>query len=308
MQNLSIKKNSLQAWILASRPKTLSAAAVPVMLGTALACHYVSYANVSWTAALLCLLFAFVMQIDANFVNDYYDYLRGNDDDTRLGPKRACAEGWVSVSAMKAAIVITTLLACLIGLPLVLYGGYKLILVGVACVAFCFLYTTTLSYIAMGDVLVLLCFGVIPVCCTFYVETAQLLGTTMLSLEDAWVDVLLISVACGLVIDTLLIVNNFRDMENDRNAGKKTLAVMLGKQNTLILFLTVVIVAMAIHLVLMPEFNIIAVVVIVLLRHFSNYRQLKIIGEGRELNKVLGATSKLILIYGLLSSISIVLI
>lgn len=100
--------------------------------------------------ALLCLLFAWVMQIDSNLVNDYFDFKHGNDDETRLGPKRACAEGWITLGAMKWGIILTTLLGCAIGFPLVLFGGWEMVIVGICCVVFCFLYTTCLSYLGHG--------------------------------------------------------------------------------------------------------------------------------------------------------------
>ena len=143
----NVKKDSLRAWILAARPKTLTGAAVPVMIGLSLAWADNSTFNIQHSKfkilpAILCLLFAFLMQIDANFINDLFDYLKGTDDrETRLGPERACTQGWVSVSRMKVAIGITTVLACLVGLPLIHYGGWTMVLVGLACVVFCFLYT-----------------------------------------------------------------------------------------------------------------------------------------------------------------------
>lgn len=97
-----VKTNSLKAWFLAARPVTLTAAAVPVMLGVALA-YKDSNTHCQWIPALLCLLFAWVMQIDSNLVNDFFDFKHGNDDETRLGPKRACAEGWITMKAMNGA-------------------------------------------------------------------------------------------------------------------------------------------------------------------------------------------------------------
>ena len=97
--NDEVRQNSPKAWLLAARPKTLTGAAVPVLIGGALA--YVNAdGDVRWLPLVLCMLFAFVMQIDANFVNDYFDYLKGNDGVERLGPKRACTEGWVTPRAM----------------------------------------------------------------------------------------------------------------------------------------------------------------------------------------------------------------
>ena len=103
-----IETNSIKAWYLAARPKTLTAAAVPVLLGIALA--YKDAQQIQTLPALLCLLFAWVMQIDSNLVNDYFDFKHGNDDETRLGPKRACAEGWITLGAMKWGIILTTFL------------------------------------------------------------------------------------------------------------------------------------------------------------------------------------------------------
>ena len=136
MENLSIRPNSIQAWILASRPKTLSGAAVPVMIGVSQGIVE-SAGNIRLIPALLCFLFAFIMQVNANFINDYFDYKRGNDGEDRLGPLRACTQGWVTPGAMLRGILITTCLACLIGLPLIIYGGWMMIAVGAFCVGFC---------------------------------------------------------------------------------------------------------------------------------------------------------------------------
>ena len=154
MNESNVTTNSLKAWFLAARPKTLTGAAVPVMIGIASAISQYGDA-VRVGAAVLCMLFALVMQIDANFVNDYFDFMKGTDDEKRLGPKRACAQGWITAAAMRRGLLYTTLLACVIGLPLVYYGGWEMILVGFACVVFCFLYTISFSYLGLGDVLVL---------------------------------------------------------------------------------------------------------------------------------------------------------
>ena len=137
MENTDIKVNSLKAWVLAARPKTLSGAAVPVMIGVALAMADTDF-HIRVIPAVLCFLFAFVMQIDANFVNDYFDFLKGTDDETRLGPKRACAQGWVTIGAMRWMLLATTALACVIGLPLIYYGGL--------CVFLLSLYHTSFLY------------------------------------------------------------------------------------------------------------------------------------------------------------------
>ena len=300
MENDEIKTNSLKAWVLAARPKTLTAAAVPVMIGTAMAWNHTDGEGFRYVAALLCFLFAFVMQIDANFVNDYFDFKRGNDDETRLGPERACAQGWVTDSAMKKALAITTAIACLVGLPLIIYGGLEMIGVGIACVVFCFLYTTTLSYIAMGDVLVLLFFGIVPVCCTYYVEVPSV------TWEELY-PVFLMSIGCGLVVDTLLLVNNYRDIENDKRAGKRTLVVFIGKKATEVLFLLVVPIALAIMFVVGCKWQFVVLAVLMFVKHFVVWRKMVKIGEGRELNKVLGMTAANIFLYGVLASVCVIL-
>ena len=112
MNEYNVKQDSLRAWLLAARPKTLTGAAVPVLIGLALA--WVDTRDYgtdvfNWTAALLCMAFALLMQIDANFINDFFDYAHGNDDTSRrLGPLRACTQGWVKTESMKRAIALTT--------------------------------------------------------------------------------------------------------------------------------------------------------------------------------------------------------
>ena len=299
---MEVKKNSLKAWVLAARPKTLTGAAVPVMIGLSLAwkdaAAYIGH-PFSWTAAVLCLLFAFIMQIDANFINDFVDYAKGTDDrETRLGPERACTQGWVSIEAMKHAIAITTTLACLVGLPLVLYGGLEMILIGMLCVVFCFLYTTHLSCIGMGDVLVLVFFGIVPVSMTYYVQ-----------LHTTSVEVLTASLACGIVIDALLLVNNFRDRDTDKKAGKNTLVVRIGEKATLELYVGVGIVACLMGLVFGINGHWWATVLplIYLALHVFTFLKMKSIWEGRELNKCLGETARNIFMYGLLVSVGLLI-
>lgn len=296
MQEEKIVKNSWKAWLLAARPKTLTGAAVPVMISLSLAWDKVE--TFQWLPAILCLLFAFIMQIDANFVNDYFDFMKGNDDETRLGPKRACAMGWVDSHAMRRAIAITTALACVVGLPLVWYGGMEMILIGVLCVLFCFLYTTHLSYVGMGDVLVLVFFGIVPVCIPFYILTRTLT-----------VEVVVASLACGLVIDTLLMINNYRDIENDERAGKRTLAVKLGKECSRMMYLLLGIVACLLGIVFALNGHLWAFILpaVYLALHAITYSHMVRIDHGRALNGVLGETARNMFVYGLLVSIGILL-
>ena len=296
MQEEKIIKNSWKAWLLAARPKTLTGAAVPVMIGLSLAWTHVD--EYQWLPAILCLLFAFIMQIDANFVNDYFDFLKGNDDETRLGPKRACAMGWVDAKVMRRAIIIVTVLACVVGLPLVLYGGLEMVLIGALCVLFCFLYTTHLSYVGMGDVLVLVFFGIVPVCIPYYILT-----------HSMNVEVVVASLACGLVIDTLLMINNYRDIENDERAGKKTLAVKLGKECSRMMYLLLGIMACLLGVVYLLNGHLWAFILPVgyLALHVMTYRHMVRIDHGKALNGVLGETARNMFVYGLLVSVGILI-
>ena len=296
-----VKTNSVKAWLLATRPKTLSAAAVPVMIGTAFAWRNTSE-QFNWIPAILCLLFAWIMQIDSNLVNDYFDFKKGNDDETRLGPKRACSEGWITSDAMVWGILITTLLGCMTGIPLILYGGLEMVMVGIACVVFCFLYTTLFSYHGLGDILVLLFFGIIPVCCTYYV-------CMPLHQQIPTGEVIASSIACGLAIDALLIVNNYRDIDNDRSNGKITLAVRLGENKTRRLYESIGYLAAGIMIILVffdlyqtdkfiPTY---AIYLIYIILHRQSYQEMKRINKGAKLNQVLGLTARNILVFGILS-------
>ena len=303
MDENNVKQDSFKAWVLAARPKTLTGALVPVMIGLSLAWTDASeYGGdvFSPLAAVLCALFAMIMQIDANFVNDFFDYARGNDTTaTRLGPLRACTQGWVKIESMKKAIATTTIVACLVGLPLIWYGELEMLLIGMLCVAFCFLYTTHLSYIGMGDVLVLVFFGIVPVCMTYYVQ-----------LHTVTWQVLLSSIACGMVIDGLLIVNNYRDRDNDKRDGKQTLVVQIGEKATERFYLTLGITATLIGIVFWLNGHVLAFVLpfIYLIFHIFTWLKMRSINHGRELNVCLEETARNILIYGLCVSVGLLLI
>ena len=306
MDETNVRVNSLKAWILAARPKTLTGAAVPVMIGIACAVAMYGWCGIRVVPAVLCMLFALIMQVDANFINDYFDFMKGTDDEQRLGPKRACAQGWITASAMRSGLFVTTLLACIVGLPLVYYGGWEMIMVGLACVVFCFLYTISFSYIGLGDLLVLVFFGIVPVCMTYWLTAPP---TALTSIPFA---VVLMSIACGLIIDTLLVVNNYRDIENDRRAGKLTLIVRIGERGGLVLYLMLGLVG-----------TILAIVGVVLLDwhdgqwtqslliiytpfHTWAFNKMRYIRKGAELNRVLGMTARNMFIFGLLASAALV--
>lgn len=294
---VKVLPGSPKAWMLAARPKTLTGAAVPVMIGLSLA-----FADVGGSfkilPAVLCLLFALVMQVDANFINDYFDFIRGNDDEARLGPRRACAQGWVSPRQMVCAIAVTTAIACAIGLPLIIYGGVEMLLIGALCVLFCFLYTTSLSYLGLGDLLVLVFFGIVPVCIVYYLQS----GTVTF-------EAFMASLACGFVIDTLLLVNNYRDIEGDERAGKRTLVVRLGARRGRMAYLLSGVTAVLLGVVFAVFGHWLASVLQVayLALHYAAYRCMVKINKGKALNAVLGITARNMFVYGLLVSVGFLL-
>ena len=294
---VKVLPGSPKAWMLAARPKTLTGAAVPVMIGLSLA-----FADVGGSfkilPAVLCLLFALVMQVDANFINDYFDFIRGNDDEARLGPRRACAQGWVSPRQMVCAIAVTTAIACAIGLPLIIYGGVEMLLIGALCVLFCFLYTTSLSYLGLGDLLVLVFFGIVPVCIVYYLQA----GTVTF-------EAFMASLACGFVIDTLLLVNNYRDIEGDERAGKRTLVVRLGARRGRMAYLLSGVTAVLLGVVFAVFGHWLASVLQVayLALHYAAYRRMVKINKGKALNAVLGITACNMFVYGLLVSVGFLL-
>lgn len=295
---MEVRKNSLKAWMLAARPKTLTGAATPVIIAGAMAAVAVAKGGNGCFPMLpfvLCLLFAWIMQVAANFVNDWYDYKRGTDGDGRLGPRRACASGWVTPRAMFAATVVTIVLAMFVGLPLIIYGGWPMMAVGAVCVLFCVLYTTFFSYIGLGDLLVLLFFGIVPVVVTYYL----LVG------DVVW-QVLCVAVGTGLVVDCLLLVNNYRDRFTDEACGKRTIVVRMGEVWGQRLYLLFGIVGVILALPLFVEQWWRGVFMLpYLILHLSTWRRMVAIGRGRMLNAVLGATARNIFVFGILLCVAL---
>ncbi len=306
MTTTTIKKNSLKAWFLAIRPKTLTGAAAPVLIALAL-CYKDSLlyqpaqgetSVFQWIPAVLCLMFALLMQVDANFINDYYDCINGVDGEERLGPKRACAQGWVSLYAMQRGIAFTTCLSLAIGIPTIFWGGLELLIVGILCVIFAFLYTTCLARLGLGDVLVLVFFGIVPVCITYYIQ-----------LHTIPLTVLIVSIAMGLVTDNLLIVNNYRDRDTDAKSGKKTLIVHIGSHVAEWLYLGLGVVGVMLCQVLWTENRMWGALlpILYLIPHFLTWRSMVKINHGRELNAVLGRTALNIFLFALLVAIGVMI-
>ena len=212
-----IKVNSFKAWFLGIRPTSLGASLMTVMLGAGLA-HGYNPEQFSWTIAIMCWLFAWLMHIAANLINDVVDFKRGLDKSDPERIDRIYANGLITQKMAYTTIAICLILGCLVGLGILymvwdklLWGGWEIVLMGAIVVACTFLYSTTFAYRGLGDLAVLLCFGFIPVCGTFYVLTYTITWNAV------WASIL-----AGCSIDTLLIVNNYRNRDEDYEAGKYT--------------------------------------------------------------------------------------
>ena len=302
-----MKTNSLAAWILAVRPYSLGNAVILILVGSALAWTDGSF---HWLPALLCLVFAVLMQCTANLVNDLWDYLKGADQPDRLGPDRAFAKGYITLGAMKAGIAAFTVAACAAGLGILVWalrhdmlawGGWELVAVGVACVIFAYFYTAgpwPLAYHGLGDVAVILFFGLVPVGFTYYVQTGTWTWETILT-----------ALACGLVIDTMLMVNNFRDREEDARCGKRTVVVFLGARFGSWSYFGLGALAVVLCLTLLAGGRTWAALLplVYLAGHISPWRKLVRIAHGDELNICLGETARNIMLFGALLTIGILL-
>lgn len=208
----------LKIWWMAARPKTLPAAAAPVVIGTAMA-----YADGGFHApsALCALTGAVLIQIGTNFANDYFDHTKGTDTVDRLGPTRVTQAGLVAPSTMRLATALAFLLACVPGLYIVLRGGWPFVVIGLVSILCGILYTggpLPLGYLGLGDLFVLVFFGPVAVGGTYYVQALDLNAA-----------VLVAGLAPGLFSVAILTVNNLRDIEQDARAGKKTLPVRFGR-------------------------------------------------------------------------------
>lgn len=227
-----------------------------------------------------------MMQIAANLINDLYDFLKGSDRADRLGPERACAQGWITPSAMRFGIGCTIAAACMFGLAALAltyhhlpWHGLEYVILGAVCVLFAFLYTTCLSYLGLGDVLVIVFFGLVPVCGTWY------LMSPTLPLE-VWQ----LSLISGISIDALLAINNYRDRNQDLVSGKHTLVVRFGERFGSLHYLYIGITTAA--LITWMGRLYIPVAAFYLLLHVIAWHRMTRIHEGKALNVILGQTSR----------------
>ena len=288
-----------QVWILASRPKTLPAAAAGVITGTALALHN---GHFRFGPVLAALLVALLLQIGSNLANDVYDYERGTDAGERHGPTRVTQAQLLTPAQVKAGMFVVFGLAGLLGLYLASVAGWVVILIGLSAILSAIAYTGgpfPLGYHGLGDLFVFIFFGVAAVAGTYFVQA----GTV--SAQAWWM-----SIPIGLLIVDILVVNNLRDIHADRVAGKHTLAVRLGEhgsrvQYIILLALSYLILPMLVLIDILPWQSLLA-----WLSFPLGWRTWQIVREqaGRPLNAALAGTGQTTLVYSLLFFVGMLLV
>ncbi len=282
-------------WLQAARPKTLPAGAAPVVMGTAMAA---AAGGLHVPAALCALVGALLIQVGTNYANDYYDFIKGTDTEARVGPTRATAAGLVTPQQMRTAMVLVLMLALLPGAYLIYRGGWPILAVGLLSIVFAVGYTGgpfPLAYLGLGDVFVLFFFGPVAVGGTYYVQTLTLPP-----------EVIVAGLAPGLISTAILTVNNLRDLEGDRTAGKNTLAVRFGAAFARMEFLGALLLAcLAVPLALAlwrTEHWPVLLAAITLLPASPVVRTVYT-QHGAPLNEALAGTGKLVVIFAVLFSI-----
>ncbi|HIT14865.1 MAG TPA: 1,4-dihydroxy-2-naphthoate octaprenyltransferase [Candidatus Avimuribaculum pullicola] len=281
----------IKIWIECARLRTLPVSVAGVVAACALALRHGVFA---WVPAVLCFVFAVLAQVVSNFANEYYDFKRGADKKGRVGPRRGVTEGDIKPDTLRAVTFVTLLVACLVGCCLIPFGGWWLIVVGIFIAIFALAYSAgpyPLSYHGLGDVAVLLFFGIVPVNLTYYVQSGVLYE----------LDVMLASIAIGLMGVNVLVVNNYRDMDDDREAGKHTTVVIFGRKVAAIAYLVNGFVAMALLVPVWVSTHWIALAIplIYLILHAVAWRGL-VARTGAALNPLLGITSINMLLFSLL--------
>jgi len=290
----------LQIWLLAIRPKTLSASIALVMMGTALAFGDGVF---HLPTALLCLWAAMTIQIATNFANDYFDYKKGADTTGRIGPTRVTAAGLVAPPAMKRAFILAFVLAGMLSLPLIIRGGWPILIIAALSILSGIIYTAgprPLGYLGLGEIFVLIFFGPVAVGGTYYVQSLQMDPLVILE-----------GFGPGFFSMAILVVNNLRDIESDRRSGKKTLAVRFGRRFAKIEYIFAIVGACFIPISVYYSFyadfvSYLPVVSIVIgfLSFYPIYLVLKKC-DGPSLNRALAYTSFLLMLYSILYSIGL---
>jgi len=289
----------IQAWLLATRPKTLPAAVMPVIIGSAVAIHSEVFHFGAAVAALLCAL---LIQIGTNFSNDLLDFTAGTDTSERLGPARAVASRWLSEREMLAGTVFTFGLTFPLGLYLIWLAGWPALVIGLLSIAAGIAYTGgpyPLAYNGLGDLFVLIFFGGVATIGTYFVQAQSVSSLSVLA-----------SIPAGSLITNILVVNNYRDIESDREAGKHTFAVIIGKAGSRLEYLFFLTISYLTPFILLVFYDFTLWVLLPLFSlpvALSNASMLYSGLSGKPLNVLLEKTARLCLIYGLLFSLGIIL-
>ena len=288
-----------RAWILAVRPKTLSAAAAPVFVGTGLAAAHGTHRALPAAAALVGAL---LIQIGTNLANDYYDFLRGGDTEDRVGPTRVTAGGMIPPKQVWWGMVLTLSSALLVGTYLVSVGGWPVLWIGTASLICAVAYTGgpyPLAYHGLGDLFVFLFFGLVAVGGTYWV---QALGLP--------VDVLVAGVGVGALNTAILVANNVRDLETDRAAGKRTLAVRLGRFGSRIEYALLMAVGFSVPVLGVALFGWPRLALVALAAAVASITPVALVmtkDDARELVPALPGTARIVALYGVLLGLSLAL-
>ena len=289
--------SSLSVWVLAARPKTLSAAAAPVIVGAGLGAFHGVFRPLPVLAALVG---AFLIQVGTNLANDYYDFVKGGDTEDRLGPTRVTQSGLLTPEAVKRGMYLALGLAFLVGVYLVWVGGLPIVVIGLASLVCAVAYTGgpyPLAYNGLGDLFVFVFFGLVAVGGTYWVQA--------LAMEP---DVLLAGVAMGALNTAILVVNNLRDIETDGPAGKRTLAVRMGAGATKGEYVFMGAVAAAVPLYGVgwygwPLATLLASLAVLAMA--PPLRTVLTYDDPRELNPALGQTARAVAVYGVLLALGL---
>lgn len=292
------RPSTFRIWYLAARPWTLPAAVTPIVVGTAVAVREDAFV---WWVALLALITALLLQIAANFANDAIDAKKGSDTADRTGPTRITTAGYVTYNQVMNATWFTLLVAAGTGIPLLIRGGWPFVALGIASLICAVAYTGgpfPISYLGLGEIFVFLFFGLIAVTGTAYLQTGEL---TALALAA--------SIPPGAMIVGILIINNYRDREQDAQVNKRTVAVRIGPKYTRIEFyimlgLTVVSPFIFWELGWLNAWALLTILSWPLFRQLVQQVQTL---QGPALNKTLGLTGKTGLVFSILLGLALVL-
>lgn len=290
--------DAVKPWLLASRPKTLPAAAAPVVVGTAVA---IGDGVFSLGPALAALLGALLLQIGANLANDVFDFKKGADTSERLGPLRVTQAGLLSPGQVMAGMWVTFGLATLTGLYLVWLGGWPIVAIGLLSILSAIAYTGgpfPLGYNGLGDIFVFIFFGLVAVCGTYYVQALTV------SVSAVWA-----SLPVGFLATAILVVNNLRDVDTDRAAGKKTMAVRLGADGAKAEYFLLLAGAYTVPplMWLLGLESLWVMLAWLSLLRLPSLARLIMHQKGRPLNKALAGTAQLELLFSLLFAVGLAL-